>query len=114
RKKLLQQKARYEVARNVVQQVSHRLQQPLELDPVKFERHYETRLVLPLPIAPNLDPTNLARFEEQSISPLGVDLETQSLRIYPHQTTAAHLLGYLKRDDSSAEGEDAFFSHRLP
>src|SRR5262249_5369215 len=31
-----------------------------------------------------------------------------------YQTTAAHLLGELKRDSSSAEGEDSFFSYRLP
>jgi cell division protein FtsI/penicillin-binding protein 2 len=71
-------------------------------------------LVLPYPIVENLDPTNIARFEEQSTSPMGVDLEVQSTRVYPYQTTAAHLLGSLRRDDSSAEGEEAFFSYRLP
>ena len=41
-------------------------------------------------------------------------MELQSVRIYPLGTTAAHLLGYLQRDDSSSEGEDAFFNYRLP
>ena len=40
-----------------------------------------------------LDPTNIARFEEQSTSPLGVDLEVQSTRVYPGGTLAAHVLG---------------------
>jgi penicillin-binding protein 2 len=113
-KEYLQAKARYEVASNVVMQVSQRLQQNLSLDPTNFERHYETRLVLPFPVVQNLDPTNIAKFEEQSTSPLGVDLEVQSTRVYPFGTTAAHLLGRLKRDDSSTEGEEAFFSYRLP
>jgi penicillin-binding protein 2 len=113
-KGLLRQQARYDVASNVVAQVSERIHQPVALDQAKFERHYETRLALPFPIVPNVDPTNIARFEEQSTSPLGVDVEVQSTRVYPHGTSAAHLLGYLRRDDSSAEGEDAFFSYRLP
>jgi len=38
----------------------------------------------------------------------------QSTRWYPYGTTAAHLLGHLRRDDDSKEGEEAFFSFRLP
>ena len=45
---------------------------------------------------------------------LGADLDLQAVRIYPLGTTAAHLLGYLQRDDSSQEGEDAYFNYRLP
>jgi penicillin-binding protein 2 len=113
-KNSLREAARDAVASNVLIQVSQRLQQPLTLEPARFERHYETRLALPYPIVENLDATNIARFEEQSTSPLGVDLDVQSVRVYPYQTTAAHLLGSLRRDDSSAEGEEAFFSYRLP
>jgi len=113
-KALLRQQARYEVASNVVMQISHRLQRPVWLDPTNFERHYEARLVLPLPIIPGLDSTNIARFEEQSTSPLGVDLEVQSTRVYPYGTLAAHVLGRLKFDNDSVEGEEAFFSYRLP
>jgi penicillin-binding protein 2 len=110
----LREEARWQVVSNVVAQVSQSLRRPLALDRRQFERHYDTRLALPLCIAANLDPVSIARFEEQLISPLGVDLEVQSARIYPFQTLAAHLLGYLHRDDSSVEGEDAFFSYRLP
>ena len=62
----------------------------------------------------NLTSTQIARFEEQSTSPMGVDLEVQSTRFYPFETTAAHVLGHLRRDDDSKEGEEAFFSFRLP
>jgi penicillin-binding protein 2 len=110
----LRREARFEVASNVVRQVSLRLHQPIELNSTNFERHYETRLVLPFPIVANLDPTNIARFEEQAIDPLGVDLEVQSTRVYPYGTLAAHVLGHLRPNNDSVEGEEAFFSYRLP
>ena len=111
---LIRQEARYEVASNVVVQVSHRLRQPLWLNPTNFERHFETRLALPCPVLANLTPAQIALFEEQTGTQPGVDLDVQSTRWYPYGTTAAHVLGHLKRDDDSKEGEDAFFSFRLP
>jgi penicillin-binding protein 2 len=111
---LLRQQARYQAASNVVSQVSLRLRQPLSLDATNFERHYQTRLALPCPVLTNLNAAQLALFEEQSTTPMGVDLEVQSTRCYPYGTTAAHVLGHLQRDDSSMEGEEAFFSFRLP
>jgi penicillin-binding protein 2 len=110
----LRQQARMEVASNVVAQISQRLQLPIPFSAAKFEAHYRGSLALPFVVLSNLDPTNIARFEEESISPLGVDLDVQSTRCYPHGTTAAHLLGHLQRDDASKEGEDASFSYWLP
>jgi penicillin-binding protein 2 len=110
----IRKQARYEVASNVVAQVSQRIQQPITLDRASFERHYEARLALPYPVLENLEPAKIARFAEQATSPLGVDLEIQSSRAYPFQTTAAHVLGSLRRDNSSMEGEESFFSYRLP
>jgi penicillin-binding protein 2 len=95
-------------------QVSQRLRQPIAFDPIDFQRHYEARLALPYPIVRNLNSTQVALFQEQATSPLGVDLEILSTRYYPFGTTAAHLLGRLQRDDSSVEGEESFFSYRLP
>ena len=95
-------------------QIGQRLQQPLWFNPTNFERHYETRLALPFPVMTNLNPAEIARLEEQAANPPGVDLEVQSSRYYPFETTAAHVLGDLKRDDNSKEGEEAFFSFRLP
>lgn len=108
----LGRQARYCVASNVVRQISLRLRQPLFLDAAKFERHYETRLALPCPVLTNLTPVQIALFEEQSSSPMGVDLEVQSTRFYPYGATASHVLGHLQFDDSSKEGEEAFFSFR--
>jgi penicillin-binding protein 2 len=112
--KQLREQSRFRVADSVVEQVGQRLGQPLELDPATFKRHYDTRLALPYPVLPNLNDVQIARFEEQYPGSLGVDLDLQPVRTYPFGMTAAHLLGYVVRDDSSAEGEDAFFSYRLP
>jgi penicillin-binding protein 2 len=106
--------ARYNVANNLVAQMSRTLQQPLALDAKDFERAYETRLALPYPILKNLNDVQIARFEEKFTGGLGADLELESARVYPSGTTAAHLLGYVQRSDDSVEGEDSFFSYRLP
>jgi penicillin-binding protein 2 len=110
----LKWRSRCNVASNVIAQISHRLGQPIPFNPTNFQRHYETRLALPFPVLTDLNPIQIARFEEQSTSPMGVDLEVQSTRYYPYGTTAAHVLGHLKRDDDSKEGEDAYFSFYLP
>ena len=113
--KQLREQTRFQVADSVVEQVGQRLGQPLALDPATFKRHYETRLALPYPLLPNLNETQIARFEEQYPGGLGVDLDLQPVRSYPFGTTAAHLLGYVLRDDSSKEGEDAYdFNYYLP
>jgi penicillin-binding protein 2 len=113
-KNTIRQKARFEVASNVVAEISQRLRQPLALDPARFDRHYSSRLALPYPVLEDISPQQIALFQEQSLSPIGVDLEIQSTRAYPMGSTAAHVLGRLHRDDSSAEGEESFFSYRLP
>lgn len=106
--------ARYRVASVVVSQVANVLQTPLTLDYTNFYRHYETRLSLPYPVVRNIPSLHLARFAEQTFNSLGLDLEVQPTRVYPFGTTAAHVLGYLRKDDSSAEGEEAFFWYRMP
>ena len=115
-KAALRQAARYEISSNVVTKISYNLQlpQPVTLNPTNFERHYAGRLALPLPVFTNLTMAQIARFEEQSTAPMGVDVEVQSIRVYPGLSTAAHVLGHLRRDDDSKEGEEAFFDYRLP
>jgi len=110
----LRAQARLSVANNLVAQVGQQLGQPLALDAAKFERAYETRLALPFPILQNLDEAQIARFEERFTNGLGANLDLQAARIYPAGATAAHLLGYLRIDDSSQEGEEADFNYRLP
>jgi penicillin-binding protein 2 len=110
----LRKQARYRVASAVVSQVGQKLGQPLMLDQAKFERDYETRLAMPYTVIPDASPEQVARFEEQITDSLGADVDLQPVRSYPLGTTAAHLLGYLQRDDDSQEGEDPDFNYRLP
>ncbi len=112
--KQLHEQSRFRVAAGVVEQVGLRLGKPLTLEAAEFNRHYETRLALPYPVLPNLNAVQIARFEEQYPGGPGVDLDLQPVRTYPFGTMAGHLLGYVLSDNSSAEGEDAFFSYRLP
>lgn len=105
---------RYAVVSNVVAAVAGEFQSAVTLDPEKFRRHYETHLALPLTVVPNLTRAQIARVEEHPDLPAGLAVDTQAGRVYPFGPTAVHLLGYVRRDDSSAEGEEAFFNHRLP
>lgn len=114
RKAQVRKASRTWVASNMVAQLSARLGQPLTFDPTRFERHCETRRALPYPVITDVTPAQIARFHEQSASLPGVDLELQTTRVYPFQSTAAHVLGTLQRNDDSTEGEEAFFSYRLP
>jgi penicillin-binding protein 2 len=107
-------KGRYRVASAVVSQVGQKLGQPLTLDAAKFERDYKTRLAMPYTVVPDASPEQIARFEEQFTGSLGADVDLQPVRAYPRGTTAGHLLGYLTSDDSSKEGEDAYFDYYLP
>lgn len=106
--------ARYRVVQKVVEQVATVLQQPLPLNYTNFTRHYESDRFVPFCIASNLTPQLVARFEEQPINSLGLDLEIESKRFYPHSNIAAHVIGYVRPDPSSAVGEDASFSYRPP
>ena len=108
------QEARFAAASNLAAQVGAQLRRPLALDRNTFSNHYAKRLVLPFPILNELQPQHVAMFEERFSGVAGIDLEMQSTRVYPFQTTAAHVLGYLRRDDRSVVGEEAFYSYRLP
>lgn len=112
----LEWQARFSVLSQVVQQLADGLHRPgLVLDTNAFIRHYTNRLALPFPILKGATLTDLARFQEQLAGNIAADLEIQSTRYYPYSNTAAHVLGYLRRDDDrSAAGEDATFSYRLP
>lgn len=110
----LQWTARIRVASNAVVRLGRLLGQSLPFDPERFRRHYLEQLALPFPVAMNLRPEHVARLAEAGDLPPGADLEVLPLRLYPQQATASHLIGYLVRDDRSVEGEDAYYSYRLP
>ena len=108
----LGQRARYRVVSNLVSQITSSLQQPLYLDEKQFLAHYDQRLFLPMPVLNNLNPQQLGVFVEQLGSLPGVDLDVNPVRAYPHHTAAAHILGYLEREDAPAD-EDQFYNYRM-
>jgi len=110
----VRQQARLQVVAGMVADISRRMATNIVFDPVKFERAYATRLAMPYPVLSSLSPQQIARFEENFTNFTVAELDLQSEREYPLGTTAAHVLGYVRRDDSSAQGEEAFFSYRLP
>jgi len=109
----LSRQARYNVVSNITQRLSVALGQPISLTYSNFLKHYTNQLALPLPILINLTNGQIARLQEQANNPRGLDLEVQPMRLYPFGTTAAHVLGVLRRDDSSAKDEDSFFNFRM-
>jgi penicillin-binding protein 2 len=110
----LHAQARLNFANDLTARISQQLGQPLTLDAAKYETAYEKARSLPYPILKSLNNAQIARFEEQFTNGFGANLDLQAERIYPSGATAAHLLGYLRNDDSSQEGEEADFNYRLP
>jgi penicillin-binding protein 2 len=110
----LQRLARFQVVSNIAHQVSLWLNQEVVLDEEQFHRHFSSLRALPLTFLRNLTTEQVARFSEKPQTLPGLDLRVESVRVYPYQSTAAHLIGIMKRDDSSVENEDAFFHYRLP
>lgn len=107
--------ARCHVINQVVSQLAVTLREPgLQLNTNLFKRHYDTRRALPFPVVTNASPVHLARFSEQLAGNIAADLEIQSTRVYPHGSAAAHVLGYLRRDNQPTEDEERDYYHRLP
>lgn len=112
----IQRQARYEVINYLVGNLSARLQQPINLTQNDFENHYLRARALPMDIVANLNPVQVARFEEQSAAEPGMDLQVLSMRYYPNGTVGAHLLGYLRHKDASDDNEieDRKFNYWVP
>ncbi|MEK7782218.1 MAG: penicillin-binding transpeptidase domain-containing protein [Verrucomicrobiota bacterium] len=106
--------ARLRVVASVAEKITRILQAPLPIDPTNFHRHYAIARAMPFPLATDLSPLHVARFEEQSAATVGVDLEIQARRFYPHSNVAAHVIGYVRPDNDSAVGEESFYWYRLP
>jgi penicillin-binding protein 2 len=101
----LNRETRYEVTSNIVADLATRLGEPLELTQQEFQEHYDKALAMPLPILMNLNATEIARFEEQSLHTPAMDLDVQSIRTYPNNSLAAHVLGYLRHTYTNEEND---------
>lgn len=110
----LQQDTRLGVYSNTVQSVAAVLGTNLPVSAEGFQRHYRQALALPIPVAENLNPTQMALFFERGLGVPGVDLEVQAVRTYPHGSVAAHVLGHLRRaDEADNDPEPLVFRYRL-
>lgn len=110
----LQELARVNVYSNTVYAVARGLNASLVVNPDRFLKHYRQDLALPLPIAENLAPSQMALFFERCQGVPGVDLEVQTIRAYPLGRLAAHVLGHLQRSDESENDPDLLvFRYRL-
>ena len=107
----IRSQARIQVAAKVVGQISRDMGTELPFDANKFNKHYQRQLAMPYTIQSALDPDEIAKFEETYTTKLGADLELQSTRYYPYGSLAAHLLGYLRKDDDTTGDK---FNYRLP
>ena len=105
--------SRYLVASNSAYNLGGLLRTQISLSEKQFLLHYERRPVLPLPVLENVSAAQVARFEEQPEHIQGMDVEAQTVRVYPFNTLAAHLLGYVTHDDSSKFDEESFYSYRM-
>lgn len=89
---------------------------PASLTREDIRAHIRKRLPLPLLVWRDLDDAALARFSEQAAQVPGVDIQADSVRLYPMGPLAAHVLGYVGRADLDDEAapEDEPYHFYLP
>jgi penicillin-binding protein 2 len=110
----LRQLARERVAGARAAAIGDIIGTPVTLDAKDFQKHYARSLALPYPLVKKLNPTQVARFQENFTNGLGADLELESVRSYPNGTTAAHVLGYVLRSDAGQAGDKPAYNYSLP
>ncbi|CAA6680009.1 MULTISPECIES: penicillin-binding protein 2 [unclassified Lentimonas] len=62
----------------------------------KLIRHFNEKLLLPLPLVEDLSPDQYARLVEQIPVNSPIQIHTGTARYYPYKSAAAHLLGYVQ------------------
>jgi penicillin-binding protein 2 len=110
---MLERQVRYTVVSNTVAAIGQRLGIAIGISEEALQRHYLQRRFLPLSVVVSCTPQQVAQITEQGWAIPGVALEQVAVRSYPHGPLAAHLAGYLRRDDDFDE-EDGPFDYRLP
>lgn len=110
----LVQEARYRAVSNITYQVTGALNKPHILETNRFFNHLVTYPYMPFPIAQNLSVPQVAIFSERFNAIRGLELEVRPIRNYPNGSTAAHLLGHVRREDRPEETEEIPFKYYLP
>jgi penicillin-binding protein 2 len=81
----------------LLSELSEKLQLEVTLDRDDVWNHIRKRLPLPLLAWRDLDTTSMARWAELAANTPGVDIYTESVRVYPFHKSACHVLGYVGR-----------------
>ncbi len=105
---------------NIVSNLSQQLHYDFIISENKIIDHIATRKPLPLTIAYGLTPEIIGRFSEISEEFPFMEIIYEAERVYPKQTLAAHVLGYIRKDslsdhktekDAYGDNEDEDFYH---
>jgi len=83
----------------ILDQLAIELGRPRTITRQDIQNHRIRRLPLPLIAWRDLDDTHLARWAERASAIPGVDIFTETVRVYPHGPAAGHVLGYVGRAD---------------
>ncbi len=70
--------------------------------------HIRRRLPMPLIAWRDIDERTLARWAERVAGMPGVDIYTEAVRVYPHGSLAAHVVGYVGRADLIPDEAEPF------
>ena len=62
----------------------------------------------------SLSETQVAAFMERAATIPGVELEVEPIRVYPQQSTAVHLMGYVRQRVVHSEEEGIAFEDKTP
>jgi len=97
--------ARYAVVKKYLHLINHTSDRNESLSIVNLKNHWNRRLVLPMELIANLSPSEYASLIENLSPSSPVQIQVDSVRHYPHQSLASHVLGYVGSGyEAKAEG----------
>ncbi len=99
----LQWTARHNVIQHYLDQINRIIRRNDRLSETKVIRHFNERLLLPLPLVQDLSADHYARLVEQIPVHSPIKVHTDTARYYPYKEIAAHILGYVQNKDLEKE-----------
>ena len=98
---------KWEARSNVIQKYLNKIKSVCgrqeELKQNKMIRHFNEQLLLPLPLAQDLNPFEYAQLIEGVPVRSPINIHTSSARYYPYDSLAAHTLGYVQNVNPDLE-----------
>lgn len=86
---------------------------PPAVDRDKVLAHLRDLTPLPLVLWRELSDRDLARFAEQASTLPGVDTLVEPVRVYPEESLAAHVIGYVGRDNMLNQAEQSYHFYTM-